>query len=172
MGVSVIPSRAADTNIQSRPLAPRSTAPAGLGKKFETVDSKSVGVDFKHYWVEGVEQQDAKERTFVSEGGGVTIGDVDGDSRPDIYLSRPFGGGRLYHNLGNFRFEDMTAPAGLRSRQVLGRGVSFVDIDNDRDLDLFICAYHTPNRLYVNDGQGASPNSPRSMDSRSRARAS
>ena len=32
--------------------------------------------------------------------------------------------------------------------------MSFVDIDNDRDLDLFVCAFHTPNRLYVNDGRG------------------
>jgi hypothetical protein len=32
--------------------------------------------------------------------------------------------------------------------------VSFVDIDNDRDLDLFVCAYHSPNRLYMNDGRG------------------
>ncbi|HEX2473780.1 MAG TPA: CRTAC1 family protein, partial [Lacipirellulaceae bacterium] len=152
--ISIVPVRAADTNIQSRSLAPRSTAPAGVETKFETVDNKSVGVDFKHYWVEGVEQQDAKERTYVSEGGGVTIGDVDGDSRPDIYLSRPFGGGRLYRNLGDFRFEDMTASAGLAEDKSWGAGVSFVDIDNDRDLDLFICAYHTPNRLYVNDGRG------------------
>jgi hypothetical protein len=32
--------------------------------------------------------------------------------------------------------------------------VSFADIDNDRDLDLFVCAYNTPNRLYINDGHG------------------
>ncbi len=148
------PARAADTNIESRPLAPASPVPPGLKTMFEAVDGKSVGVDFEHYWVEGAEQQDAKERTYVSEGGGVTIGDVDGDSRPDIYLSRPFGGGRLYRNLGDFRFEDITASSGLAEDKSWGAGVSFVDIDNDRDLDLFICAYHTPNRLYVNDGRG------------------
>jgi hypothetical protein len=151
---SAAPARATDTNIESRPLAPASPLPSGLQTLFEAVDAKSVGVDFEHYWAEGAEHQDAKERTYVSEGGGVTIGDVDGDSRPDIYLSRPFGGGRLYRNLGNFRFEDFTEKAGLAEDRSWGAGVSFVDIENDRDLDLFICAYHAPNRLYVNDGQG------------------
>ena len=152
--ISAIPGRTAETNIESRPLTPRSPAPPGLKTRFEAVDGKSAGVDFKHYWVEGDQLQDAKDRTFVSEGGGVTIGDVDGDSRPDIYLSRPFGGGRLYRNLGNFRFVDITEQAGLALDRSWAAGVSFVDVDNDRDLDLFICAYHTPNRLYVNDGNG------------------
>ena len=133
---------------------PPSAAPSGLEVRFEAIDGKSAGVDFTHYWVEGERYRDVREQTYVSEGGGVTVGDVDGDSRPDIYLSRPFGGGRLYRNLGDFRFEDVTASAGLAGDESWGAGVSFVDIDNDRDLDLFVCAFHTPNRLYVNDGRG------------------
>src|SRR5690606_10281613 len=35
-----------------------------------------------------------------------------------------------------------------------GTGASFADIDNDGDLDLYVCGYDTPNRLYVNSGQG------------------
>jgi hypothetical protein len=44
---------------------------------------------------------------------GVAIGDYDGDGRPDLFLTRPFGGNRLYRNLGDFRFKDVTASAGL-----------------------------------------------------------
>ena len=33
-------------------------------------------------------------------------------------------------------------------------GCSFADIDNDGDLDLSVCAYDSPNRLYLNDGSG------------------
>jgi hypothetical protein len=146
--------RAADDAIEARPLVPRSVAPAGLTTRFEAVDGKSIGIDFTHYWVETERHRDALDRTYVSEGGGVTLGDVDGDSLAEIYLSRPFGGGRLYRNLGNFRFADITEQAGLAGDESWGAGVSFVDIDNDRDLDLFVCAYHTPNRLYVNDGRG------------------
>src|SRR5687767_2618165 len=81
---------AADAAIEMRPLSPPSTPPSGLETKFEAVDGKSVGVDFSHYWVESEKNRDVLERTYVSEGGGVTVGDIDGDMRPDIYLSRPF----------------------------------------------------------------------------------
>ena len=121
VAVPLQPGRAADTAIEMRPLAPPSAAPSGLETKFEAIDGKSVGVDFTHYWVEGEKYRDVMERTYVSEGGGVTVGDVDGDSRPDIYLSRPFGGGRLYRNLGDFRFADVTASSRTRRRRVVGR---------------------------------------------------
>jgi hypothetical protein len=33
-------------------------------------------------------------------------------------------------------------------------GATFVDIDNDDDLDLYVCGYDCPNQLYVNRGDG------------------
>ena len=148
------PIRANGQAITMRPLEPPSTAPDGVASRFEAIDGHSVGVTFEHYWVKQEEYRDAMERPYVIEGSGVTVGDVDDDSRPDIYLARPFGGGRLYRNLGDFRFDDVTEQAGLAGDETWSAGVSFVDIDNDRDLDLFVCAYHAPNRLYVNDGSG------------------
>ena len=46
-------------------------------------------------------------------GGGVCMGDYDGDGWCDVYLTRPHGGGRLYRNLGGFKFEDVTQLAGI-----------------------------------------------------------
>jgi hypothetical protein len=37
---------------------------------------------------------------------------------------------------------------------VWSTGASFVDINNDRRLDLYICCYDGPNRLYINQGNG------------------
>jgi hypothetical protein len=44
---------------------------------------------------------------------------------------------RLYHNLGNGRFEDATAAAGLE-RVILPMGTNFADIDNDGFLDMYL----------------------------------
>ncbi len=54
-------------------------------------------------------------------GGGVAIGDYDNDRLPDIYLARPYGGNRLYRNLGDLRFQDVTARVGIEADGFLGR---------------------------------------------------
>ena len=140
----------------ARSLSSRSASSKGSKELFELIDAAAIGLDFRHYWVDKTlpEFREAADRGYVSEGGGVTVGDIDGDGRPDVFLTRPIGGGRLYRNLGDLQFEDITTQAGLEDKQTWCAGPSFVDIDNDQDLDLFVCAYHTPNRLYINDGQG------------------
>ncbi len=49
---------------------------------------------------------------------GVALGDVDGDGWTDVYLARLEGDNALYRNLGNWRFEDITA----RVSEVAGLG--------------------------------------------------
>ena len=89
-------------------------------------------------------------------GAGAAIADYDGDELPDIFLTRMVGGHRLYRNLGDFRFEDVTASAGVvLADEAWGQGATFVDIDNDGDLDLYVCFHNGPNRLYINNSQGA-----------------
>ncbi|MFP6887692.1 MAG: VCBS repeat-containing protein, partial [Opitutales bacterium] len=44
---------------------------------------------------------------------GVCAGDFDGDERPDIFFAYPYGGHRLFRNLGGFRFRDVTEKTGL-----------------------------------------------------------
>lgn len=122
------------------------------GPRFEKLTAEKTGIDFKHRWDPPVRH--AKQLDNAMAGGGVCIGDYDGDGLADIYLTRPQGGGRLYRNLGGFRFEDATYRAGVNDREAWSGGATFVDIDNDRDLDLYVCGYDTRNRLFVNQGDG------------------
>jgi hypothetical protein len=109
-----------------------------------------TGIDFANIWKAPHQFEGALTLSFSA--GGVAIGDYDGDGLPDLYLTRPFDGGRLFRNLGEFRFEDVTTAAGLDGEEFWQASPSFVDIDGDSDLDLYVCAFNTANRLYINRG--------------------
>lgn len=87
-------------------------------------------------------------------GGGVTVGDYDGDGRPDLFFTSQTGRDRLFRQVERLKFEDVTDAAGLAQESDWGTGASFVDIEGDGDLDLFVANYDAPNRLYVNLGNG------------------
>ncbi len=120
------------------------------GTRFEKIPPETSGVDFVHVWKPPDERRQALDNAFA--GGGVCVGDYDSDGLPDIFLTRPQGGHRLYRNLGGFRFEDVTESAGIADDRAWGSGATFADVDNDGDLDIYACAYDSPNRLYINQG--------------------
>ena len=76
----------------------------------------------------------------LGHGLGVTIGDYDNDGHQDIYVNN-FGPNRLYRNNGNGTFRDVTALAGVANGNRVGAGTSFLDIDQDGDLDLYVANY-------------------------------
>jgi enediyne biosynthesis protein E4 len=59
----------------------------------------------------------------------------------------------LYRNLGNGRFEDVSAKSGVAIRaENLGRGCAFGDFDNDGDVDVIVNNLDGPPTLLRNDG--------------------
>ncbi|WP_228714539.1 FG-GAP-like repeat-containing protein [Posidoniimonas corsicana] len=135
--------------LRATPLAPRSSG--GGEKLYETVDPAAIGIDFFHKW----SRRSGQLRNNTT-GCGVAIGDYDGDGLADVFLPRSTDGGRLYRNLGGFRFEDATSKAGILAvGDLWTTGATFVDIDNDGDLDLYVCGFDCPNTLYINNGEGA-----------------
>jgi hypothetical protein len=70
---------------------------------------------------------------------GCAVGDYDNDGYDDLYLTA-YQGGALLHNEAGRRFRDVTRRSGIRP-QPWGTSASFVDVDNDGRLDLYICNY-------------------------------
>jgi hypothetical protein len=57
---------------------------------------------------------------------------------------------KLFHNLGNGKFEDVTEKAGLSDPTSKSLGVAVVDYNNDGWPDLFVANDTQPNKLYRN----------------------
>lgn len=71
---------------------------------------------------------------------GVAVGDFDNDGHPDLFLTR-LHRYVLLRNLGDGRFEDVTASQGLGGLKENPMSAAFADLDNDGDLDLYVCHY-------------------------------
>jgi hypothetical protein len=71
----------------------------------------------------------------------VCAGDYDNDGSTDLFLTS-YGWNALYRNRGDGRFEDVTSRSGLAQRdRRWGAGCSFVDVNRDGRLDLFVANY-------------------------------
>src|SRR5207247_5834589 len=79
---------------------------------------------------------------------------IDGDGLCELYFCRLDGPNVLYRNLGNWKFEDITAMAGVACADQFSQGTLFADVDGDGDLDLLVNSVGGGTRLFLNDGKG------------------
>ncbi|MFG0320694.1 MAG: CRTAC1 family protein, partial [Planctomycetota bacterium JB042] len=92
-------------------------------------------------------------------GMGIAVGDVDGDTRPDLFVTNLDGEtNTLYRNAGDLLFFDETRARGLALDSLVhvGFGTAFLDVELDGDLDLLVGNGHildNVERLY--EGSGA-----------------
>ncbi len=123
---------------------------------FELLPSSKTGIEFANK-VQENDSVNVLEYMNIYTGAGVAAGDINNDGLVDLYFSGNQKTGKLYLNKGNFEFEDITVKAGLFTDRWCA-GVSFVDINHDGLLDLYICVAgstkfgSTANLLYINNG--------------------
>lgn len=124
--------------------------------KFTNVLQDS-GINFHH-----ISGTTAEKPTPTANGTGLAVLDFDNDGLMDLYFpqstqipvkSSANQTGRLYRNLGNLKFQDVTAGSGLDQVTYFTHASIAADVDNDGDTDLYLCNFGA-NALYRNDGNG------------------
>jgi len=146
-----------EEGIEEKPLSPRPGTKGG--PLFTVVPPEESGLrtennyDDPEMW-----GNRARELEIGAIGTGVAVGDFEGDGLPGIFVVSKTGSCRLFRNLGDGKFEDVTEKAGVADHgpeaRIWKQGATFVDVNNDGLLDIYVCRFGAPNLLYVNQGNG------------------
>lgn len=143
--------------IREEPLAARS-GPRGT-TLFKILPATETGVVTENRYNDPrIWTERYHEFSVGAVGTGIAIGDYDGDGKPDIFVVSKTESCRLFRNLGDWKFEDVTERAGVADHgdaiREWKQGAAFADVNNDGWLDLYVCRFNAPNLLYINQGDG------------------
>ncbi len=127
---------------------------------FRPLSSKESGINFSNNINEN-ENLNILAYEYFYNGGGVAIGDINNDGLEDIFFTANMKPNKLYLNLGNLKFKDITKQAGA---DIGGRsggwktGVTMADVNSDGWLDIYVCYSGKVNddmrrnQLFINQG--------------------
>ena len=128
---------------------------------FELISEEETSINFINR-VNVDEYKNFKSYPQIYNGAGVSVGDINNDGLPDIYLAGNSVKDRLYLNEGNFKFKDITEKSGIgKENYGWSFGVNMIDINADGYLDIYVSKggpykeeKYLRNRLFINNGDG------------------
>ncbi|MFC2113094.1 VCBS repeat-containing protein [Bacteroidota bacterium] len=124
---------------------------------FSSLSPNTTYVDFVNQLTEN-EQFNIIEYLYFNNGAGVAAGDINNDGLIDLYFTSNQQSNKLYLNKGKFRFEDITAGAGVAGKGDWKTGVTMADVNGDSFLDIYVCqvgnykGLQGRNQLFINQG--------------------
>ena len=126
---------------------------------FKAISSDHSGIVFNNQ-IEPYESDtlNALEYDVLFNGGGVGIGDFNGDGLQDVFFAGNLVSSKLYMNKGDFKFEDITAESGTTTDKWC-TGVSVADVNQDGLPDIYLSVANATgsendrsNLLFINQG--------------------
>ena len=130
---------------------------------FDLLPAAATGVKFNNEVEDGEDFNVLSYRNFYN-GGGVAIGDVNGDGRDDLYFTANQGPNRLYLNQGDLKFQEVKDAGGAAGAMAWSTGATVVDVNADGRADIYVCNSGNPggdkrsNELFINTGTDANGN--------------
>lgn len=127
---------------------------------FQLLPSSLTGVNFTNT-IKETENLNVLSYEYLYNGGGVAVGDINNDGLQDLFFTGNMQPNKLYLNMGNMQFKDITADA---NKDLKGRsdgwktGVTMADVNGDGLLDIYVCYSGNKdvdlrrNQLFVNTG--------------------
>lgn len=107
-------------------------------KQFTLVSAEDSGMDFRNDLTE-TRHNNIMTYEYSYNGGGVAVGDINGDGLADVYFSGNTVPNKLFLNRGNFQFDDITQVSGTAGRRDWKTGVTMADVNGDGWLDIYVC---------------------------------
>lgn len=98
---------------------------------------------------------------YFYNGAGVGVADLNNDDLQDIFFCGNQVNNKLFINKGNFVFDDISENANINQGKIWSNGVTFVDINNDGWLDIYVSQggphdrQQRKNLLFVNKQDGS-----------------
>ncbi len=127
-------------------------------KLFTSISSSQSGIDFVNILEETLESN-YYQYMYTYIGGGVASGDINNDGLVDLYFTSNSSEDKLYLNLGEFKFKEISLGAGISKNDGFNTGVTMVDVNNDGFLDIYVSRggwkdgnNKFANLLYINNG--------------------
>ena len=117
---------------------------------FTLLPAQASGIHFQN----SLTREAAAANNNLMNGSGVAAADFDGDGWCDLYFCAIQGTNALYRNLGGWRFEDVTAKAGVGLPGLHSTGALFADINNDGRVDLLVATLGSGVHCFINEGEG------------------